>query len=92
MTAITPCNIGEEGTTKLHENKTVVFNLFRRKGVDKLYVAIPEDLAVPEFVTGERWTFAGRIDSPSRVPAGFDWTAAEVAKRYNGFYLFQTID
>ena len=39
---------------------TRVYNLFRRKGLDALFCAVPEERAVPGFVTARRWEFTGR--------------------------------
>ena len=66
---------------------TRVYNLFRRKGLDALFCAVPEERAVPGFVTARRWEFTGRIDAGGNMP-GFDRAAAASAARFTGFYLF----
>lgn len=68
------------------------YNLFRLKDGDGLCCAVPENRAVPGFVSGGRWTFGGKVeDSSSHLP-GFNGKAAATAVRFNGFYLFQTVD
>jgi hypothetical protein len=64
------------------------YNLFRSKGRDALFCAVPEACSVPPFVTGRRWEFRGRIDSERKGLIGFDRKAAASATRFNGFYLF----
>lgn len=68
------------------------YNLFRLKGGDGLCCAVPETCAVPTFLTGGRWTFGGQLDGLSDLPVDFDGRAAATAVRFNGFYLFQTVD
>jgi hypothetical protein len=68
------------------------YDLFRRRGGEALFCAVPESCAVPRFVGGRRWTFGGRIDGSANLPAGFDDRAAATAVRFNGFYLFQCLD
>ncbi|GJE04252.1 hypothetical protein [Methylobacterium isbiliense] len=68
------------------------YNLFCRKDLDGLVCAVPEDYAVPAFVTGARWVFGGKVDGGARRPLGFDGAAAATAVRFNGFYLFQSAD
>lgn len=68
------------------------YNLFRRRGGEALFCAVPESCAVPRFVGGRRWTFGGRIDGSVPPPSGFDDRAATTAVRFNGFYLFQCLD
>jgi hypothetical protein len=67
------------------------YNLFRRKGPFPLYCAVPEDFAVPHFVTEARWAFERKIELGSNGPAGFDLASADDSARFNGFYLFQQI-
>jgi hypothetical protein len=64
------------------------YNLFRRKGQDAVYCAVPEDCAVPLFLTVKTWAFSGKLDEPTATPVGFDETAAHASVRFNGFYLF----
>ncbi|BAU93299.1 hypothetical protein MPPM_4694 [Methylorubrum populi] len=68
------------------------YNLFRRRGGEALFCAVPESCAVPRFVGGRRWTFGGRIDGSASPPPGFDDRAAATAVRFNGFYLFHCLD
>ena len=51
------------------------YNLFRRKGVDAVYCAVPEDCAVPRFLTTNTWAFSGKIHEPAATPIGFDEAA-----------------
>ena len=66
------------------------YNLFRRKDKADLYCAVPEDIAVPSFVTDETWEFAQSLELD--VLSGFDATAAEASVKANGFYLFHSTD
>ncbi len=68
------------------------YNLFRLKDVDGLCCAVPESSSVPAFIGAGRWTFEGKLDGESRPPLDFDVRAADTAVRFNGFYLFQTMD
>ncbi len=61
------------------------YNLFRRKDEADLYCAVPEDIAVPSFITQETWEFAQSLELG--VLSGFDATAAEASVKANGFYL-----
>ena len=62
-------------------------NLFRRKGVDAVYCAVPEDCAVPRFLTTNTWAFSGKVQEPGATPIGFN-ESADTSVRFNGFYLF----
>lgn len=64
------------------------YNLFRSKGADALYCAVPEECSVPSFLTDRRWEFRGRIDGGRSGPMGFDRKAAAFGVRFNGFHLF----
>jgi hypothetical protein len=64
------------------------YNLFRSKGSNALFCAVPEERSVPGFVTARRWEFSGRLDGQRTRPLGFDDKAAAAAVRFNGFYLF----
>ena len=64
------------------------YNLFRSKGPDALYCAVPEEYSVPTFVTASVWEFSGRLDGRDRRMLGFDTRAAATGVRYNGFHLF----
>ena len=68
------------------------YNVFCLKSVRGLCCAVPETSAVPRFLSGERWTFDGKLDTGRQVPTGFDEVAASAGVRFNGFYLFQTTD
>ncbi len=65
------------------------FNLFRSKSEDGVYCAVPEDCAIPRFVTADLWEFSGKIDDGLSAPVGFVGEAAASGIRFNGFYLFQ---
>jgi hypothetical protein len=67
------------------------YNLFRLTGVEGLCCAVPESSAVPAFIGG-RWTFGGKLGCGCEPPLDFDDRAADTAVRFNGFYLFQTVD
>ncbi len=67
------------------------YNLFCLKGLDGLVCAVPEDYAVPAFVTEARWAFGGKLDGTAPGLTGFDGAAAATAVRFNGFYLFQSM-
>ncbi|KTS21781.1 hypothetical protein NS228_16035 [Methylobacterium indicum] len=67
------------------------YNLFCLKSLDGLVCAVPEDYAVPAFVTEARWAFGGKLDGSTPRPLGFDGAAAATAVRFNGFYLFQSM-
>jgi hypothetical protein len=64
------------------------YNLFRSKGSEALYCAVPEECSVPAFLTARRWEFRGRIDDAHKGPVGFDKKAADSGVRFNGFHLF----
>jgi hypothetical protein len=64
------------------------YNLFRRKDKADLYCAVPEDVAVPVFVTEELWEYAHSLDIGTL--SGFDAEAAHVSAEANGFYLFHS--
>ena len=66
-----------------------VYNLFRCKGAMELYCAVPEDRAVPGFLSGDRWEFSGKADQQGAAPVGFNGAAAVTGVRFNGFYLFE---
>ena len=66
------------------------YNLFRRKEEADLYCAVPEDIAVPSFVTLETWEYAQSLELA--VLSGFDATAAEASVKANGFYLFHSTE
>ena len=60
--------------------------------MEGLCCAVPEASTVPPFIGAGRWTFGGKLDGASRQPLDFDDRAADTAVRFNGFYLFQTMD
>jgi hypothetical protein len=68
------------------------YNLFRLKSIEGLCCAVPEACTVPTFLGGGRWTFEGKLGSEGGAPRDFDGRAADTAVRFNGFYLFQTVD
>jgi len=63
------------------------YTLFRREDKPDLYCAVPEDRAVPTFLRGDHWAFAGRITRAAAFP-GFQVDQARSSVRLNGFYLF----
>ena len=64
------------------------YNLFRRKDETDLYCAVPQDVAVPEFLVEGTWEYAQSLDIETL--SGFDATAAEASALLNGFYLFHS--
>ena len=68
------------------------YNLFCSKASEGIICAVPEDCAVPGFVTEQGWAFGGKLEGPDGRSFGFDGRAAETAVRFNGFYLFQAVD
>ena len=64
------------------------YNLFRcREGRD-LVLAVPQDRAVPAFLTGEGWSFDRSVERDTDAPLGFNAGAAGQGTRLNGYYLF----
>jgi hypothetical protein len=62
------------------------YNLFRRRSEPDLVCAVPEDRAIPPFLSGDDWEFGGKT---SATPMGeFDMHAARASVRFNGFYLY----
>ncbi|MBM6581748.1 hypothetical protein ILT44_16240 [Microvirga sp. BT689] len=68
------------------------YNLFCRADRDELVCAVPEDRAVPSFITGPTWDFVGRIKENVIGSLSFNHEAAEASVQWNGFYLFQLIN
>jgi hypothetical protein len=68
------------------------YNLFRLTCVEGLCCAVPESSAVPAFIGSGRWTFGGKLERGCAAPLDFDDRAADTAVRFNGYYLFQTVD
>ena len=66
------------------------YNLCRRQNEENLYCAVPVDVAVPSFLTDERWEWAQSLDV--RQLSDFDAEAAEISANMNGFYLFHSTD
>ena len=64
------------------------YNLFWRKGGTNLCCAVPEDVAVPRFLTGANWEYACSLGEAAL--SEFDAAAAGACVRINGFYLFHT--
>ncbi len=64
------------------------YNLFRRKGEETLYCAVPEDTSVPSFLTGEAWEWTETRSHDAL--SDFDAAAAEASVLANGFYLFHS--
>ncbi|KMO17127.1 hypothetical protein [Methylobacterium platani] len=67
------------------------YNLFRRREEPDLVCAVPNDFPVPAFVSGEAWTYAGSISSPSEAPPGFASEMAERGAETCGFHLFHQL-
>ena len=68
------------------------YDLFRHRDKQDLVCAVPEDRAVPGFITEETWHFDGTVTEPAAAPMGFNVSAAAADVRFNGFYLFQSFD
>ena len=68
------------------------YNVFCLKSVSGLCCAVPESRAVPSFLSGRNWSFSGRLSDEAEAPTDFDERAATTAVRFNGFYLFETMD
>lgn len=64
------------------------YNVFRRKDARCICCAVPEDQAVPRFLTSQGWAFGGVLAEPAALPVGFDEAAADASVRFNGFYIF----
>ncbi|NEU13348.1 hypothetical protein G3T14_14585 [Methylobacterium sp. BTF04] len=68
------------------------YNVFCLRTIAGLCCAVPESRIVPHFVGGGAWAFGYKLDGMGSAPLEFDDRAAETAVRFNGFYLFQTMD
>ncbi len=66
------------------------YNLFRHRDKQHLACAVPEDHAVPSFITAPAWDFDRKFTEPAIAPMGFDASAAANDVHFNGFYLFQS--
>jgi hypothetical protein len=66
------------------------YNLFRRKDAADLYCAVPEDVAVPAFLTEDSWEYARSFEGAAL--SGFNTVAAKASALLNGFYLFHSAD
>ena len=66
------------------------YNLFRHRDKQNLVCAVPEDRAVPSFITAPAWDFDRKFTGPAVAPIGFDASAASNDVQLNGFYLFQS--
>ena len=69
----------------------LAYNLFRHRGEHDLFCAVPEDFAVPAFLSDEAWEFTGKVDEPETAPADFDLKTATTAVRFNGCYFFEPL-
>jgi hypothetical protein len=65
------------------------YNLFRHKAECGVYCAVPEDRAVPAFLSASAWEFTGKVDNAGALPSGFDEKVASAGVRFNGFYVYQ---
>src|SRR5215204_5002801 len=54
----------------------LAYNLFRHRGEHDLFCAVPEDFAVPAFLSDGAWEFTGKVDEPDSAPADFDLKTA----------------
>ncbi len=68
------------------------YNIFCFRTVEGLCCAVPESRAVPRFLGSGDWAFGCKLADAETAPIEFDDRAAETAVRFNGFYLFQTMD
>lgn len=66
------------------------FNLFRRVDAPELRCAVPQDRAVPRFITADGWEFVGTLSGDDDAPNGFDARAAGPLSGWNGFYIFES--
>ena len=66
------------------------YNLFRRRDLQHVLCAVPEDSAVPGFLAEKAWEFVRELTEPATAPIGFNPQAAIAGVRFNGFYLFQS--
>lgn len=64
------------------------YNVFWRKDTGCVCCAVPEDRAIPWFLTAKGWAFGGKLAEASALPVGFDEAAADAGVRFNGFYIF----
>jgi hypothetical protein len=62
------------------------YNLFRRRSEPETICAVPEDRAVPPFLSGDDWEYKGK--SAGGPMGAFDLHAARASVRFNGFYLY----
>jgi hypothetical protein len=69
----------------------LAYNLFRHRGEHDLFCAVPEDFAVPAFLSDEAWEFTGKVDEPDTAPADLDLKTATTAVRLNGCYFFEPL-
>ena len=68
------------------------YNVFRRRDTQCVCCAVPEDRAVPRFLTTKTWAFGGKLAQTSALPVGFDEAAADAGVRFNGFYIFHAFE
>lgn len=66
------------------------FLIFRQKCLDTLCCAVPEDFAVPSFLTPHNWEFSGIVET-GNLPDGFRFDWARSLSQLNGFYLYHSI-
>jgi hypothetical protein len=59
----------------------IAYNLFRSR-LGGIYCAVPEDQAVPAFISGEGWEFTDKIEE-DELPRG-----APESVRFHGFFIF----
>jgi hypothetical protein len=66
------------------------FNLFRRCLGSEVYCAVPEDRAVPSFIRGDTWEFAGKLEPQRGRLITFDMADVESSVRSSGYFLFNS--
>lgn len=69
-------------------SRAPMYNLFRHRLESELYCAVPEDRAVPGFLTGEGWVYGGTVTGEEAALLGFKEAAARHGAGTIGFYLF----
>jgi hypothetical protein len=70
---------------------TPTLHVFQRSPEPDLYCAVSETRAIPAFVRGNSWRYAGRMLGPDLASLGApDGKAAEAVERL-GFYIFHSV-
>jgi hypothetical protein len=71
-------------------SEMTTFNLFRRCLGSEVYCAVPEDRAVPAFIRGNIWEFAGKVEPQRGRLIAFDMAEVESSVRSSGYFLFNS--